>query len=56
MRYVSALLFALTMGVAVALGLALAQDGPAVCHNHDGTRLNLKQMGGCVEPPWPERS
>jgi hypothetical protein len=46
MRYVSALLFALTMGVAVALGPALAQDGPSVCHHHDGTLLNLRQMGG----------
>jgi hypothetical protein len=46
MRYVSALLLPLTMGIAVPLGPALAQDGPNVCHDHDGTLPNLRQLGG----------
>lgn len=55
MRYLFALLLALTAVIAVGLGPGLAQDGPSVCQYHDGTLLNVGQTWGCGQPPWQER-
>jgi hypothetical protein len=40
MRYMFALLLVLTVGMVLAVGPALTQDGPSVCHYNDGTLLN----------------
>jgi hypothetical protein len=55
MRYLFALLLALTVGTALAVGPALAQVGPLVCHYRDGTLLNV-QGWECPQPYWPERN
>jgi hypothetical protein len=57
-RYMIALLLAFTVGMVVTVGPALAQDGPSVCHYHDGTLLNVGGWpGGCPpQPYWPQRN
>jgi hypothetical protein len=56
MRYIFALLLTLAIAIAAAPGPALAQDGPSVCQYHDGTVLNVGQVGGCNQPPWLQRN
>ena len=55
MRYVFPLLLTLIVGMAPAVGTALAQDGPSVCHYNDGTLLNSRR-GECPQRYWPERN
>lgn len=52
MRYALALLLALTLGIAVALPLAFAQDGPSVCRYRDGTVLNVEGWPCPQQPYW----
>jgi hypothetical protein len=55
MPYIFVLLVAVTSWIGVAVGPALAQDGPSICHYHDGTLLNVRQWE-CGAPPWPNRN
>lgn len=56
MRYMFALVLALTVGMAMAVGPALAQDGPSVCYYHDGTVLNPGRWTCPEQPYWPARN
>ena len=56
MRYILALLLALSVGMAVAVGPVLAQDGPSVCQYRDGTVLNVQGWACPQHPKWIQQN